>query len=515
MRGGNGMGELCDRWIAAATVCAMGAGFAWFDMPGHASAFAAPGAMLGGGPFDGHAVFLLGMLAVVLLQALAPVWLERRFVPCLMACAAAGPAALGLYCAADGPLAAGAAVALTGFFNVLFLNAVAARILTRAFDRTCQVVVFSSGIALKTLIVYGADRYLAPEAQATVLVALPLAGVACALVAFCRMLQTGVDCGAGRVTLRRPSSTIMFGMLLVASLIFAATRVVSSMGAWGVSYPVTAWGPLPCAAATVVYLAVCYATLARTGPRLLFRFLPALLLLFMSYAFLYSPAGEQPWLPAASHAVLTQYAELYGQAFVWTVILLAVRTLDMPPLRVMGVFFCVFTVFELAMQGFLGTHGEGSLVVVLLSFFVAFAALIAAISHFYDKASDPGGGLSGGDVVGGGAGTGARSGEGRAGGGVPRSPSRGPAGAEGASGLRDARRAVAARHGLSERETEVFLLLVQGRTRRFICDELFIADGTASTHIRRIYEKFGVHARQELLTKVLEETGEGRTSGCP
>lgn len=66
-------------------------------------------------------------------------------------------------------------------------------------------------------------------------------------------------------------------------------------------------------------------------------------------------------------------------------------------------------------------------------------------------------------------------------------------------------RALAARYGLSERETEVFLLLAQGRTRRFICDELLISEGTASSYTGRVYEKLGVHSKQKLLTLVLEQ----------
>ena len=64
---------------------------------------------------------------------------------------------------------------------------------------------------------------------------------------------------------------------------------------------------------------------------------------------------------------------------------------------------------------------------------------------------------------------------------------------------------LAASAGLSERETDVFMLLAQGRSRRFICDELFIADGTASSHIGHIYEKLGVHSKQELITLVRME----------
>ena len=69
----------------------------------------------------------------------------------------------------------------------------------------------------------------------------------------------------------------------------------------------------------------------------------------------------------------------------------------------------------------------------------------------------------------------------------------------------DARRLFAEKHGLSERETDVFVLLAQGRSRKFICDELFIADGTASTHIRHVYEKLGVHSKQELLALVYKD----------
>ena len=70
--------------------------------------------------------------------------------------------------------------------------------------------------------------------------------------------------------------------------------------------------------------------------------------------------------------------------------------------------------------------------------------------------------------------------------------------------ITQARRLLAERHGLTERETDVFILLAQGRSRKFICDELFIADGTASSHISRVYDKLGVHSKQELLSFVYQ-----------
>jgi DNA-binding CsgD family transcriptional regulator len=54
-------------------------------------------------------------------------------------------------------------------------------------------------------------------------------------------------------------------------------------------------------------------------------------------------------------------------------------------------------------------------------------------------------------------------------------------------------------HGLSPREAEVLLLLLQGRTMARIQEELYISAGTVSTHMRHIYQKIGVANKQQLL----------------
>ncbi|MEE8715478.1 MAG: helix-turn-helix transcriptional regulator [Coriobacteriales bacterium] len=60
-------------------------------------------------------------------------------------------------------------------------------------------------------------------------------------------------------------------------------------------------------------------------------------------------------------------------------------------------------------------------------------------------------------------------------------------------------RELAASGGLTPREVEVLRLLAQGRSVPFIRDELVISKDTASTHVKHIYAKLGVHSRQELL----------------
>lgn len=52
---------------------------------------------------------------------------------------------------------------------------------------------------------------------------------------------------------------------------------------------------------------------------------------------------------------------------------------------------------------------------------------------------------------------------------------------------------------LSDRETEVAALLLAGRSRPFIRDELLISLNTVGVHVRKIYGKCGVHSQQELI----------------
>lgn len=51
--------------------------------------------------------------------------------------------------------------------------------------------------------------------------------------------------------------------------------------------------------------------------------------------------------------------------------------------------------------------------------------------------------------------------------------------------------------GLSNRETAVFSLMVNGDNIASISEQLFIAQGTVRAHMSHIYEKIGVHSREE------------------
>lgn len=55
-------------------------------------------------------------------------------------------------------------------------------------------------------------------------------------------------------------------------------------------------------------------------------------------------------------------------------------------------------------------------------------------------------------------------------------------------------------YGLTQREQEVLGLLLRGRSIPYIKETLYISTNTAKTHVRHIYQKMGIHERQELLT---------------
>lgn len=61
---------------------------------------------------------------------------------------------------------------------------------------------------------------------------------------------------------------------------------------------------------------------------------------------------------------------------------------------------------------------------------------------------------------------------------------------------------LAATYGLTARESEILGQLARGRDGKFIAGEYVLSYNTVKTHIKHIYQKVGVHSRQELLDAV-------------
>jgi len=62
-----------------------------------------------------------------------------------------------------------------------------------------------------------------------------------------------------------------------------------------------------------------------------------------------------------------------------------------------------------------------------------------------------------------------------------------------------------ARHGLTQRESEILSLVVNGLSNRGIATKLVIGDETVKTHLRSIYRKLGVNDRTGAVATALRE----------
>ncbi len=63
---------------------------------------------------------------------------------------------------------------------------------------------------------------------------------------------------------------------------------------------------------------------------------------------------------------------------------------------------------------------------------------------------------------------------------------------------------IAAERGLSPREADVFALMARGRSLPYIAETLVLSENTIRSHTRRVYNKLGVHSKQELLDLVAQ-----------
>lgn len=62
---------------------------------------------------------------------------------------------------------------------------------------------------------------------------------------------------------------------------------------------------------------------------------------------------------------------------------------------------------------------------------------------------------------------------------------------------------------LSQRESEVLELLLQGLTTREIAAELYLSVDTVKSHLRRIFQKYGVRSRMQLARRQWLRDGAG------
>lgn len=354
----------------------------------------------------------------------------------------------------------------------------------------------TAGLFLKTMLGDAVGSVSSGAVQIVITALLPLVSLAC--LGAMRKLNCPEYLARYRSkrTISATEKRNLVYLLVAVSVILAALRGLSHLGLWGEGYlgsPVTSLTGYVVIGLMLAGFA--YAAIVRNGnDRMLIRFQPAFLILiggFLIYALkgnLFDPTALEPvfsWLMVA--------VELFGHLLFWTVVLTAIRTTTDPVWRFPGVINATYGIIAIVWALVLLYTGISKEVLAIAAAFLAMAAAIRPLSR---KPIETEAAI------------------------VESASSEAPDGANGiGSSTRSAEESesigdhialfhqkLAQQHELSPRETDVFLLLAQGRSRPYISTALYLSDGTVKTHISHIYKKFGVHTREELLTIVQNAT---------
>ena len=461
------------RYLMAASV-ASGWGLlaAWADLFGHSPGFAEPYSGLAG-LGNMRVYWLAGLLTLAVIMALFPRWFERTqrtLFYCLPLAASFGTMAFAVACHQTffppEPVAlAGIAVAGAGYtwFTCLFCGMLAK---TQCMSYAVGSIV--AGLALKTVLGSWFTGFLDAAAQVGLAIALPLV-----IVGFTLVAERGVDTRIADDEWKPAASDkvvyrYLAPQIVVAVLAVATTRVLTPLGFFG--DPLNLFtGALSAAMGSVavgaVLVALSYILLVRRAKvHLSKRFMPAFLVVIFAFFLSATGTSYHGFLAAVVEVFITAI-EALSHALFWTIAVTAIRLKDASPFRVVGLsaglYDAVSIVWVMCFFS-LGVVNNGVIIVVAF-------AIVALVMWLTDRNEQEASTV------------------------VPPAL------------LVDRRAGIAEAHGLSPRETEVFMLLAQGRSRAYISEELVVSEGTIKTHISHIYAKLGIHGRQEMFDLLLAE----------
>ena len=499
----------------------LGLNLVWCTLMGHTMGFMSSAAGIEEW-VNPRIFFLAGILVLAVLYIILPRALKHsdrvlRYVLPLLS--AFGTACFGLSYHQTfldpGALAVGGLfVAGIGYFwLVARYNLMLAR--TQGFS--CAVWSVTGGLVVKLPILFALSLLMSPEWQVVVAIALPIISalvfeIACSLArseaesderprddasAKARTVY-GVPAKPRTVTPNSQTfrrNTII--MMAVSAILLAVIRSVSYLGLWGNTNANISLSPpwlMGFIVPSLFLVAFAYFALIRMADfTLTMRFQPAMLLIMIGLfvvALQANPGSDS--LPFLTDVI--QIDELFAHLLFWTVVITALDALDMPSYRVIGISGTIYAAASIAWVLLLGTSD------IMNNIFVLLATYVVVIVAMY--ATWLGGKRrTGVDVAG------DRTADDDAARGSLRDGRGGDCAAAGDSShaspltktVTDTCLAMAHRYALSPRETEVFVLLAQGRTRAFIQDELVLSSSTVKTHVSHIYAKMEVHDRQEMM----------------
>lgn len=386
---------------------------------------------------------------------------------------------------------------------------------TQGFKRAVGAI--AGGLIVKLPLVPLIGFLVSPELQVVVAISLPIVS-ALVFEAACALARSDAErrgeAGEGDLSEHRtvygvpisprtaaPTSQTFrrnaLTLIAVSAILLAVIRSVSFLGLWGdavASASLSSALLVAFVVPAVFLVAFAYFVLVRMADfTLTMRFQPAMLLIlagFFVVALQASPDSDS--LPFLTDVI--QIDELFAHLLYWTVIVTALDALDIPSYRVIGMGEAIFAAASIAWMLLLGDAEVSSNIFVLLAIYVVvigamYATWLGGKRRMEDSAAERASLLESDACD------------------EPAGPADGVGSFDGTvqvnsplvKTVADTCLSMAKRYALSPRETEVFVLLAQGRTRAFIQDELVLSNSTVKTHVSHIYAKMDVRDRQQMM----------------
>lgn len=367
----------------------------------------------------------------------------------------------------------------------------------------------AASLFLKTIIGDAIGYASSSTAQVALAAVLPCISLAC--YALMKAMGTDKHLKQHRAhrTLSKPEVRNLVYLLVAVSVILAAFRGSGHLGLWGEGHfgsPIASVKEY--ALVGISFAAFAYLALIRNcNDRMLVRYQPAFLVIFGGFliyvlqgSLFPDDAGKLPisWLLVS--------VELFGHLTSWGIVLTGIRTTHAPLWRFQAISDVSYGIFAIAWALLIQNTAISVQILVCAMAFLSMVAAIRPLSKKPIETENDYAPFSQGQ----------KRREAWIAAEVSNPDNETQELPNIGESMARCYRSLANTGGLSPRETEVFMLLAQGRSRPYICNELFISDGTVKTHISHIYKKFDVHTREEMLTIVQEavahwETGDRNT----
>lgn len=442
----------------------------WCDVMGHSPGSAPVNNMVWEGLTNGRVFWSLSFLICCSLMVVFPQAMERieRVGDLAFPLVACGGTALYAWTPDFGAASLGAAAVLI-VVNGICYGWVEVRLLAECarLGRFSDAVwAIATSQALKVPLTVAIDA-LSPALQVAVDASLPLVLVPVFVLLRRGRADKGINAAVEpmRLPLAGPDQATILTLLVLLPIMNSVSRALSNLGFWGGAHVVVGSDWPMVLLSTAFFIMLVIGTSAYCSNRnIIGRLFFSLVVLLGCLIIFDETSMEATGLPPLLSDSLVAATELHSHFLFWFVAVVAIRMVDWPPYRLAALTeLCMSTVafaFGLMLQSFNGLSRflvDGALyavVVIALVLLWRMRGLAIETPRTLDVA---------GSCV-----------------------------------------RIAESHGLSPRETQVFTLLAQGRSRVFIQEELSLSDSTIKAHTSHVYQKLGVHSKQELISLVQE-----------